>query len=148
MCGKNFCFMLYESERVLIFSYYLGLACKPRTFFRSSLNSLPPKNNVCEHERQNDFCDVKRLFWCSPIRSKVRMQFERLIATSCAGLCWILGRVTKYNLELRLRKQPFLLAPRRWGRLFSQANLEREFHNYNEVSCDVECWLLCQATAS
>ena len=53
------CFMLDESERVLIFSYYLGLACEPQTYFRSSLNSLHPKNNVCEHERQNDFCDVK-----------------------------------------------------------------------------------------
>ena len=42
------------------------------------------------------------------------MQLERLIATSCAGVSWILARDTKYDLE-------------------------REFHNYNEVSCDVEC---------
>ena len=42
------------------------------------------------------------------------MQLELLIATSSAGVSWILPRVTKYDLE-------------------------REFHNYNEVSCDVEC---------
>ena len=42
------------------------------------------------------------------------MQLEWLIATSRAGVSWILAKVTKYDLE-------------------------REFHNYNEVSCDVEC---------
>ena len=51
------------------------------------------------------------------------MQLEWLIVTSRGGVSWILARVTKCDLE-------------------------REFHNYNEVSCDVECWLLCEATAS
>ena len=51
------------------------------------------------------------------------MQLEWLLATSPAGVSWILARVTKYALE-------------------------REFRDYNKVSCDVECWLLCEATAS
>ena len=34
--------------------------------------SLPPKNNVCEPEQQNDFRDVNLLFWCWPIRKKDR----------------------------------------------------------------------------
>ena len=42
------------------------------------------------------------------------MQLQLLIAASRAGVSWILARVTKYDLE-------------------------REFQNYNEVSCDVEC---------
>ena len=86
--------------------------------------SFPPKNNVCEHERQNDFPDVKPfvLMFTSQIKGH-RMQREWLIATSPAGVSWILARFTKYDLE-------------------------PEFHNYNEVSCDVECWLLCEATAS
>ena len=77
---------------------------------------MPPKNNVCEHERQNDFPAVKPfvLMFANQIKSKDRMQLELLIATSRAGVSWILARVTKYDLE-------------------------REFHNYNEVSCEVEC---------
>ena len=35
---------------------------------------------------------------------------------------WISARVTKYALE-------------------------REFHDHNKASCDVECWLLYEATA-
>ena len=42
------------------------------------------------------------------------MHLEWLIATLRAGVSWILARVTKYDLE-------------------------RKFHNYNEVFCDVEC---------
>ena len=63
------------------------------------------------------------LFWCWPIRSKDRIQLEWLLATSRAEVSWILARITKYALE-------------------------REFHDHNKVSCDVECWLLYEATAS
>ena len=81
--------------------------------------SLPPKNSVCEPERQNDFRDVKPFV----IRWKDRMQVEWLPATSRAEVSRISARVTKYALE-------------------------HEFHDHNKVSCDVECWLLYEATAS
>ena len=85
--------------------------------------SLSLKNNVCERDRQNDFRDLKPFVLMFAIRSKERRQFEWLLATSCSAVFWILARVTKYALE-------------------------REFHDHNKVSCDVECWLLGGATAS
>ena len=85
--------------------------------------SLPPKNSVCEPEQQNDFHDVNLLFWCWPIRPKDRIQLACPLATSRTSVSWILARVTKHALE-------------------------REFHDYNKVSCDVEWWLLYEATAS
>ena len=52
------------------------------------------------------------------MRSKDRIQFEWLLATSRAGVSWILATVTKCALE-------------------------REFHDHSKkVSCDVECWFL------
>ena len=85
--------------------------------------SLPPKNSVCEPEQQNDFHDVNLLFWCCPIRPKYRIQLACPLATSRTSVSGILARVTKHALE-------------------------REFHYYNKVSCDVEWWLLYEATAS
>ena len=85
--------------------------------------SLPPKNSVCETERHNDFRDVNLLFWCWPIRSKDRIRLEWLLATSRAEASRISARVTNNALE-------------------------REFRDHNKVSCDVECWLLYEATAS
>ena len=42
------------------------------------------------------------------------MQLKLLLGTSRAGVSWISARVTKYALE-------------------------REFHDHNELYCDVEC---------
>ena len=99
----------------------LEVAREQQTYFRSSLL----KNNV-------DLWTwgTKRFPWCKTFCFDIRqsdqgiiiMQLEWLITISHAGMSWILARVTTYDLE-------------------------RVFHNYNKVSCDVECWVLCEATA-
>lgn len=78
--------------------------------------SLSQKNNVCEHDQQNDFRDLKPfvLMFANQIKG------EKAVWVT---VFWILARVTKYALE-------------------------REFHNYNKVSCDIECWLCGGAMAS
>ena len=51
----------------------------------SVVASLPPKNSVCEPERQNNFHDRNLLFWCWPIRSKDRIQLKWPRALKCLG---------------------------------------------------------------
>ena len=51
------------------------------------------------------------------------MQLKLLLGTSRAGVSRISARVTKYALE-------------------------REFHDHNELYCDVECWRLYETTVS
>ena len=75
--------------------------------------SFPPKSIICEPERQNDFRDVK--------------PFVLMLA----------NQRIEYSSSDSLR-------PRALKRLGFRRELpnnasEREFHDHNKVSCDVEC---------
>ena len=76
--------------------------------------SLPPKNSVCEPEQQNDFRDVKPFVLMLAYQIKgwsySSSESSRPGALECLGF----RRVSKYALE-------------------------REFHDHNKVSCDVDC---------
>ena len=80
----------------------------------SSPPFLPTKNNVCEPERQNYFLDVK---------PSVLSLANQIKGYNTAG-------VTPRGIA-------------RWCVLYFgeryQNALEREFHDHNKVSCDVEC---------
>ena len=78
--------------------------------------SLPPKNDVCELERQNYFRDVK--------------PFVLSLANQIKG--YNTARATPCDIA-RWRALDF-------GKSYQNA-LEREFHDHNKVSCDVECCL-------
>ena len=83
--------------------------------------SLSPKNNVCEPEWPNHFCDVKL--------------FVLMLATQIKG-------------KNTARVTPRALACLGFWREFPNTLWNGSFTTFNKVSCDLECWLLCEATAS
>ena len=84
--------LLYNKKSLLAQSCRI-LTCERRRI--SGCHLVPPKNNVCEPEQGNDFCDVMTFVSPWPIRFHDRMKLEcssqripRVESRSSSGAIW------------------------------------------------------------
>ena len=99
--------------------FYVSL--RIQTYFRTLLNSLHPKSNVCEPESLNDFCDVNLLLCCWSIGIRIKVNLELILATSLAVA--YLGFWKDFSNNL-------------WIGIF-------QFQITSKISGDIECRFLC-----
>ena len=76
----------------------IQISLRTQTFFRSSLLSTRKVTSANPSSKMISVT-LGLLFLCRPIRSKDRIQLEWILATSLAGVSWILVRLTKYALS-------------------------------------------------